>query len=73
MASSKEIYAVVGKRIRNLRKQLNLTQEELAHYANLDFRSIGAVERGERNLSLKSLNSIAKALKVTPHFLIQVL
>ena len=66
-----DIYASVGKRIRRLRKQLGLTQEELADKCGLDFRSIGAVERGERNLSLKSLNAIADALKVTPEFLLQ--
>lgn len=66
-----DIYASVGKRIRRLRKQLGFTQEELADLCGLDFRSIGAVERGERNLSLKSLTKIAKALKVTPEFLVK--
>lgn len=66
-----EIYKMVGKRIRGLRKSLKLTQENLAEECGLDFRSIGAVERGERNLSLKSLTAIAKALKITPEFLLK--
>lgn len=66
-----DIYTTVGKRIRRLRKQLGFTQEELADLSGLDFRSIGAVERGERNVSLKSLNAIADALKVTPETLLQ--
>ena len=66
-----DIYASVGKRIRRLRKQLGFTQEELADRCGLDFHSIGAVERGERNVSLKSLKAIADALKVTPETLLQ--
>lgn len=66
-----EVYSIVGKRIRELRKRLHLTQEQLAEECGLDFRSIGAVERGERNLSLKSLAKIAKALHVTPEFLVK--
>lgn len=66
-----EVYAIVGKRIHELRKRLKLTQEQLAEECGLDFRSIGAVERGERNLSLKSLTKIAKALKVAPEFLVK--
>lgn len=66
-----EVYAIVGRRIRELRKRLKLTQEGLAEECGLDFRSVGAVERGERNLSLKSLSAIAKALKIKPEILIQ--
>jgi len=55
----------IGQRIRELRKQAGLTQEDLAERAGMDFTSIGAAERGNRNLSLKSLARVAEALGVS--------
>jgi transcriptional regulator with XRE-family HTH domain len=54
-----------GKRIRQYRLARGLSQEELAEKANLHRTYIGAVERGERNASLKSILRIAKALEVS--------
>lgn len=54
----------IGQRIRELRKQAGLTQEGLAEKAGMDFTSIGAAERGSRNLSLRSLARVAEALGV---------
>lgn len=54
----------LGKRIRNARKSLGWTQEDLANESGLDRSYIGGVERGERNISFISLCQIAKALKV---------
>ncbi|MDI6752115.1 MAG: helix-turn-helix transcriptional regulator [bacterium] len=51
-----------------LRKQLNLTQERLAEKVDLDYRSIGAIERGERGVSLDSLERIAATLDISPDF-----
>ncbi len=53
-----------GKRVRELRKSQELTQQELASKAGLHYTYIGAVERAERNLSLQSMEKIAKGLKV---------
>lgn len=53
-----------GERIRDLRKAQGLSQEELAEKADLHYTYIGGVERGERNLSLKSIERIALALKM---------
>lgn len=52
----------LGHRIREQRKQLGLTQEDLAHKAEIDRSYIGGVERGERNLTFKVLCSICEAL-----------
>lgn len=53
----------LGDRIREQRKKLGLTQEELAHKAEIDRSYIGGVERGERNLTLKVLCAICVALE----------
>lgn len=54
-----------GKRFRQLRLARRLSQEQLAEKANLHRTYIGAVERGERNPSLKSILRIARALDVS--------
>jgi transcriptional regulator with XRE-family HTH domain len=58
----KDIKELVGKRIRALRKEKGLSQEELGDLADLHYTYIGAVERGERNCSIDSLSKIAKGL-----------
>lgn len=55
-----------GKHLRNLRTQKNLSQEKLAHLADLDRTYISAVERGKRNISLLNIIRIADALGVSP-------
>jgi len=51
-----------GKRIRDKRKQLGLSQEQLAFNAGLHRNYVGSVERGERNISLDNIVLLAKAL-----------
>jgi transcriptional regulator with XRE-family HTH domain len=58
-----------GSRVREVRLQAGLSQEELAHRAALDRSYIGGVERGERNVSLVNIHKIAKALEVRPEVL----
>jgi len=55
-----------GKRVRALRLELNLSQEELGFRAGIDRTYVGGVERGERNLSLLNIKRIADALGVHP-------
>ncbi len=52
--------------MRVLRRQRNLSQEELAFRAGLDRSYVGGVERGERNVSLLNILRLAKALEVPP-------
>ena len=52
----------LGNRIREKRKALGWTQEELAAKANIDRSYIGGVERGERNLTFTMLCEICSAL-----------
>jgi transcriptional regulator with XRE-family HTH domain len=56
-----------GKKIRQLRKLLKLTQEELAQRANMDYKYLGAIERGEKNLTIENIAKIAKGLGVEPY------
>jgi len=53
-----------GKRLRFLRKEAQLSQEELGFKADIHRTYIGSVERGEQNVSLDNIHRLAKALKV---------
>ena len=55
----------IGFRIRERRRALGLTQEDLAAKTHLHRTYIGSVERGERNLSILNLRQIAKSLRTT--------
>jgi transcriptional regulator with XRE-family HTH domain len=54
----------LGRRIRALRMRRELTQEALGEHAGVNYKYLGAVERGERNPSVKQLRAIAAALGV---------
>ena len=56
----------VGARIRLFRTKKALSQEKLAEDCGLHRTYVGAVERGERNISLLNIVAIARALKVKP-------
>ena len=60
----------LGRRIRDRRKELGLSQEELASRMNLKSKStICKIERGEDNLTTDSIKKYAEALGVTPSYL----
>jgi len=59
-----DIQKQFGKQVRKLREQKGLSQEELAFAAGVHRTYLGGIERGERNLSLKNIAAIAKALDV---------
>lgn len=64
MAKRVDILKQFGEWVRELRKAQGLSQEELAERAGLHYTYIGGVERGERNLSLKSIEKIVSALRI---------
>lgn len=57
----------VGKRIRELRNEKELSQEKLALKADIDRTYLAGVEQGKRNLSIKSLEKIVIALETNFH------
>lgn len=54
-----------GMRVRELRQARGLSQEAFADLAGLHRTYMGGIERGERNVSLKNIEAIAKALSVS--------
>lgn len=54
-----------GQKVRLIRNQLNLSQEELADRAGVHRTYIGMVERAEKNITLLTIERIAKALGVS--------
>jgi len=57
---------IVAAAVRQLRKKRGWSQEELGAKANLHRTYIGAIERCEENLTLRTLDKLAAALKVSP-------
>ena len=54
-----------GDKLRQIRKQKKISQEELAFRAKLHRTYVSDVERGSRNISIKNVEKIAKALDVS--------
>jgi transcriptional regulator with XRE-family HTH domain len=65
-ADDKEIIRIVALNVRSTRKAAGLSQEELAHEAEIDRTYISQVERQRRNLTISVLARIARALATTP-------
>ena len=55
----------LGLRIKELRKEKNFSQEELADLSNLDRTYINSVENGRRNISIINIEKIANAFDLT--------
>lgn len=60
-----DILEKFGKRIRQLREQKKLSQEEVAFKAKLSVYYISRIERGKANPSLETLDSLARALNLS--------
>lgn len=57
-----DILEAFGKRLREKRTALGLSQEAFADKAQLDRTYISGIERGKRNVALRNIEAIAKAL-----------
>jgi len=60
-----EIQRCLGARIRKLRAKRGWSQEEFAAVSGLHRTYIGAVERGEKNLTIATMHTLAKTLDTT--------
>ncbi len=63
-------YKKLGKRIREERRRLNLTQAELAEAIDISDTYMGAIERGERSLTLDTLVRLVNRLGVTVDYML---
>ncbi|MDO4423618.1 MAG: helix-turn-helix transcriptional regulator [Pseudomonadota bacterium] len=55
----------LGLRIKELRKEKNFSQEELADLSGLDRTYINSVENGRRNISIINIEKISSAFNLT--------
>ena len=55
----------VGKRIKELRNKLGISQEELAFRSDIHRTYIASLEVGKRNVSIETLEKVVKALEVS--------
>lgn len=61
-----DLQKVVGRNLRAYRLERGLSQEDFAEVVGVHRTYMGGLERGERNLTLQSLERIAEVLKVEP-------
>jgi transcriptional regulator with XRE-family HTH domain len=61
-----DLQRTVGRNLRAHREQRELSQEGFADLLGIHRTYMGGLERGERNLTLKSLERIAARIRVDP-------
>lgn len=64
-APSKSLTATLAENLRTFRRVRQMSQEELAEICGLHRTYVGSVERGERNVTLSTLEAFARALGVS--------
>ena len=60
-----DIKSKVGKRIKEIREKVEMSQKDLAYSADLDRSYIASVESGQRNISIVNLEKLANSLGVS--------
>lgn len=61
----------LGLKIKELRTQQGITQETLSGICDVDIRTIQRIEKGQQNITMKILFSIADALAIEPNELVK--
>ncbi|WP_093326211.1 helix-turn-helix domain-containing protein [Shimia haliotis] len=57
---------VIASNVRKRRLQMGLSQEEFADLCGYHRTYVGSVERSERNITVATLEALAKALEIAP-------
>ena len=55
----------IGNKIKILRKNAGMSQERLAYLADIDRTYISSIEKGERNISIITIEKLSKAFKIS--------
>lgn len=63
---SQNLNEIVGMNVRRIREEQGLSQEVMAEVCGLHRNYLGAIERGERNITLDTLSQIAAAIDISP-------
>ena len=63
-------YLDLGKKIRQIRRQQSLTQEQLAELTGISASFLGHIERGTRIASIDTLVDLCNTLHVSPDYLL---
>ncbi|MEI0516675.1 helix-turn-helix transcriptional regulator [Brachyspira murdochii] len=72
MIDTEAVLKNLGQNIRELRKNKKMTIDELAEKSSLSGKYLQGVEVGNRNISIKNLNKICKALETSPDTLLNM-
>ena len=62
--SSENILEIFGGNVQKYRKEKQISQEKLAELADVHRTYVGMIERAEKNITLRNIEKIAKALGV---------
>jgi transcriptional regulator with XRE-family HTH domain len=62
--SSKNILEIFGDNVQKYRKEKQISQEKLAELAGVHRTYVGMIERAEKNITLRNMEKIAKALNL---------
>lgn len=63
-------YNIIGEKIKEVRQEKNMTQEQLANKLQLSVTFLSRVERGNTNINLKRLLQISEILDVSPGYIL---
>lgn len=66
LKTTKSLNILFGQRIRELRMEKGMSQEEFAWFVGVHRTYIGQIERAEKNITLKNIEKICTALKIDP-------
>ncbi len=64
LIKDKKFIRQFGERIRNIRLEKGMSQEELANTAEIPINLVGRIERGEINTTITTVKAIADSLEM---------